>query len=268
MSKLTLHANAKVNLALDVLGICDEDGPHKGYHFIQTVFHEITPQNTHDFKPDIVTIEAEDSEKETDEILIDSQNTAHKAATLILAHQKAAQLKPQKITIHIEKNIPISSGLGGGSSDATAVLKGMNALLELNLSVTELESLAAEIGMDVPFFIQGGVALGEHFGEKITNLPEVKGVAFVLSTPATEKVGQSQKTTSAYATLDLSLCGKNQEKTAQLIHAIKTNDHLAMHALLHNDFETLARQASDQQTQPLPQNHHLTGSGPTIFIMA
>ena len=195
-------------------------------------------------------------------------NTLFKAANLIF--QKYCKNPAKNIEIEIEKNIPIASGLGGGSSNGATVLKALNELLNLNLSIKELESLAAQIGMDAPFFIQGGLALGENFGEIITSLPEVKGLAFTLvdssrnskSLQDSKKIdGPSDKTALAYASLDLSKCGKNIDKTVALIHAIKTNDSFAIHENLHNDFETLLE-------KPLPKNHHLSGAGPTRFILA
>jgi 4-diphosphocytidyl-2-C-methyl-D-erythritol kinase len=286
MNHLTIQSTAKVNLALDILGV-QEKGPFKGYHKIQTIFHEITPQNTHGFLPDIISIKVFDaigkssrgkSSIHLPENFRSYDNTLFKAANLIIKNY--CQNSPKKIEIKIEKNIPIASGLGGGSSNAAAVLKALNELLNLHLSVKELESLAAQIGMDVPFFIQGGVALGENFGELITHLPEVKGLAFTLfhgakssqtqnairkiesvSNSKKSKIQKLKKTHLAYSQIDLSKCGKQTDKTIALLHAIRTNDHSKIHENIHNDFETLLK-------TPLPQNYHLTGSGPTYFLVS
>ena len=257
--KISLRSNAKINLALDILGI-EKTGKFRGHHLIQTIIQEITPQNTAGFEPDIITIEAKEAKKNLVKIYCDSlpsdaENTAHKAAELTLKSTKSKY----SIKITIQKNIPLSSGLGGGASNAAAVIKGLNHLLKLNFSIQKMRELAKQISMDTPFFITGGIALAEHFGEIITPLPPVKGLAFVITTPEIRPL--TNKTKSQYAKINLKKCGKNANKTAALIHAIKTNDPLAIHSLLHNDFETLLK-------SPLPKNHHLSGAGPSYFILA
>jgi len=118
--------------------------------------------------------------------------------------------------------------------------------------------IAAEVGMDAPFFIEGGLALAEHYGEQITLLPPVNGMAFTLSP---EESDLETKTEEFYSKIDLQKCGKAVAQTIDLVHAIKTNDCLKMHEFLHNDFETILK-------TPLPENHHLSGAGPTTFILA
>lgn len=177
--------------------------------------------------------------------------------------QKFCNASPKKIEIEIEKNIPIGSGLGGGSSNGAAVLKALNKLLNLKLPIKELESLAVQIGMDAPFFIRGGVAFGENFGELITHLPDVKDLSFQLF-PVSELTNKTtkptNKTASQFASLDLKKCGKNLDKTTVLLQAIKTGNLNQIHKNLHNDFETLLE-------KPLPKNHHLSGSGPSYFLV-
>ena len=260
MKQIKLQSNAKINLSLDILGREEAEGPFKGYHFVQTIMHEVTPQNTHGFRPDEVSLVAEKSKK-TEIVIIcddpnvptDKTNTTYQAAEKILAKSKTTT----KVTITIKKNIPVAQGLGGGSSNAAETLKGLNQLLGLSLKTSELQLLAAEVGMDVPFFINGGVALAEHYGEQITQLPPVNGLAFTLFT--TDNY-QPEKTLKAYKDLDLSKCGKNTAQTEALHHAIKTNDCLSIHKTLHNDFATMLK-------KPLPENHHLTGAGPAHFLV-
>jgi 4-diphosphocytidyl-2-C-methyl-D-erythritol kinase len=259
MKQIQLQSNAKINLSLDILGREEAEGPFQGYHFVQTIMHEVTPQNTHGFQPDGLTIAVEKSKKteitivcDDPNVPTDETNTAYQAAEKILT-----KANPVKVTITIKKNIPVAQGLGGGSSNAAETLKGLNQLLGLGLKTSELQLLAAEVGMDVPFFINGGVALAEHYGEQITQLPPVNGLAFTLFT--TDGY-QPEKTIQAYKNLDLSKCGKNTAQTEELFHAIKTNDHFSIHATLHNDFATMLK-------NPLPENHHLTGAGPAHFLV-
>jgi 4-diphosphocytidyl-2-C-methyl-D-erythritol kinase len=126
-------------------------------------------------------------------------------------------------------------------------------LWNLKISRKKLLALAAKLGMDVPFFIFGGTALATHFGEKIKALKPIKNIKFKIN-PASSV--STSKTASAYASLDLSLCGKNLTKTKSILKAIKKSDKKSILANLHNDFETIS-----PQTTP----NHLSGSGPSTF---
>jgi 4-diphosphocytidyl-2-C-methyl-D-erythritol kinase len=149
---MKLRAYAKINIGLLVLGKRSD-----GYHDLETVFREIDCFDE---------IELERHEKVTmtaDSILvpIDTSNLCLSAATLL---QKEKHVR-QGVMIHLKKNIPIGAGLGGGSSDAAAVLCGLNRFWELRLSNNELRLLATQIGADVPFFIDGGTAYATGRGE-------------------------------------------------------------------------------------------------------
>ena len=152
-------STSKVNIGLKVLDQRDD-----GYHNIYTVFQEL------DFG-DSITIEKTDSgctiKSNVDWIPTDKSNICHKAYSAI----KTKFPDLGGISIHIEKNVPIGSGLGGGSANAAAVLKGMNELYGLGLSNSELENIGTSVGADVPFFIGGGTQLGEGIGDKLTLLP-------------------------------------------------------------------------------------------------
>mgnify|MGYP003980188509 FL=1 len=151
---ITVNSTAKINLALDVLGR-DENG----YHRIQTIYHEVPELY------DELTFEPHDSL----ELICDHKEVPTDDSNLIL---KAAHLldpkKGAKITL--QKNIPIAAGLGGASSNAAATLVALNQLWSLNKTPEELLPLAAEIGMDVPFCLIGGTALGMHYGEHLMPL--------------------------------------------------------------------------------------------------
>lgn len=183
-----------------------------------------------------------------------NDNLAHKALILLKTTYKIKKLA----SVTIKKNIPIASGLGGASSDAAATLKGLNELWKLKISTKKLLTLAAKLGMDVPFFILGGTALATHFGEKIKALKPIN-IKFKISPKSAEdssKKSHTSKTASAYSSLDLSLCGKNLAQTKLLLKAIEKSDHKSILANLHNDFETISPQKKD---------HHLSGSGPSTF---
>lgn len=224
---MKIKSPAKVNLALDILG-----RDPSGYHFIQTIFHEIDLHDVIEIEkiPKGIEIECTNPDVPTDET-----NTVHKAVKL---------LGLDGFHVHITKNIPPKSGLGGGSSNAAAVLKA----LAPDLKKEELAKLAAKIGMDTPFFIYGGTALGTHFGEKITPLPRIKGLKIELDFHPS---GISTK--EAYLKIDLTLCGKNIQKTEEMLAAIRAGNLRKIIKNIHNDF---------QKTEGSP---YLTGSGRARF---
>jgi len=250
---MQILASAKINLCLDIL-----IRTPSGYHEIQTVFHELkTLQDELEINEsqEDDNVSTAQTSKATYPSLPQEENLAFKALKLLkntYKIQKSAQ-------ITIKKNIPIAAGLGGASSDAAATLKGLNELWNLNLSTKELFDLASQLGADVAFFILGGTALGEHFGEKLTPLPSIKNMEFTIASP--EKwvklsVDANQKTKQMYESLDLSRCGKNKQKTTNLISAIKNQNPQKILQNLHNDFETIT---------PVQKGHHLSGSGPATF---
>lgn len=195
------------------------------------------------------------SPDQTNDLLIPlEKNLAFLALKLIKRTYKIKKFA----SITIIKNIPLSSGLGGASSDAAATLKGLNKLWNLKISQKKLLALAAKLGMDVPFFIIGGTALATHFGEKITPLPPIKNIKFKIFPQSAESPKSLSKTATAYSSLDLSLCGKKISQTKLLLSAIKKSDKKAILSTLHNDFE----HAIKSHTKP---GHHLSGAGPSTF---
>lgn len=244
-----MFAPAKINLSLDIL---EKDS--SGYHKIKTIFQEIKS----------IADEIEITSSEDKDILPkftppkiftinppqQSDDMIYKALTLI---KKTFKIK-KFVKIKIKKKIPFASGLGGGSSDAAAILKGLNKLWKLKLSKKELAKLGEKLGMDVPFFIYGGTALGTHYGEKITPLVKIKHISFkVKPLKSKEQRGKTQKT---YKKLSLLKCGKNLQKTQLLLKGIKTGNKKLILENIHNDFETIIK---------IPKNYHLSGAGPSIF---
>ena len=171
---MKIRANAKINLFLDVLG-----KRRDGYHNIKTVFQEISLSDDifiEEIKGDADTIKVfcDDPSIPTDE-----KNLVHKATSLI---KKLFGIK-KGVEIKIRKRIPVGAGLGGGSSDAAAVLSGLNKLWDLKLSKKHLAKIGKKIGADVPFFIYGGRCLGEGIGDIITPLKFKKNQWYVLVMP-------------------------------------------------------------------------------------
>src|SRR5574344_1703851 len=159
MNSIQLKSRAKINLSIDVLGK-RQDGYHLVEMIMQTVdlFDKI---KIFSLKEDTIIVESNSSD-----IPLDSRNIVYKAAHLI---KKQYNIN-KGVKINIEKNIPIAAGMAGGSSNAAAVLVGLNQLWELKLSLEELKELGLKLGADVPFCIEGNAALAENIGEKLTNI--------------------------------------------------------------------------------------------------
>ena len=233
--RVSVKSFAKVNLALDVLK------KEKTYHRLLTVFYQIGLHDTIIFQtqnnPDIHLI------CDNPQVPTNQTNTILQAANLL---KKYAADKPelrQRITglrIRLIKRIPVASGLGGGSSNAAVTLATLNRLWKLRIPAKKLHGLAATIGMDVPFFLDGGIAVGKHYGEKITKLPDLKKLPIIIIHPAIKKIS----TQKIYGELDLSKTGRRRIDTQKLIRHLKNTNSsrsdmlLHLGALCHNDFDT------------------------------
>ncbi|MBF8266772.1 MAG: hypothetical protein HW388_280 [Dehalococcoidia bacterium] len=169
---LTVKAWAKVNLTLEVLGKRGD-----GYHQVASVMQTIDLCDELRLAPsDQLMLSCNVASLETPD------NLVLKAATLL----KKQTGYSGGAEIYLNKAIPLASGLGGGSSDAAATLKALNRLWGLGLSPEELRALAADLGSDVPFFLQGGTALVEGWGEEVCPLRPLSQVYFVLLVPSLE----------------------------------------------------------------------------------
>lgn len=171
----TIHekAYAKLNISLDV-GNRREDG-----------FHEMTMVMQSISLADAVTVTLNDTGRVRARTSLpfipgDERNLAVKAA---LCYLEAIGRQGQGAWIEIQKAVPVGAGMGGGSSDAAAVLRAMNALFDHALSTPELEKLSCAVGSDVAFCVAGGTALATGRGEKLEALPPLPDCAFVVCKP-------------------------------------------------------------------------------------
>ena len=156
----SIKSYAKVNLGLKILELLPDN-----YHSIFTIMQEIDLYDNieiHPNKSQKLTIQCEGSI----EVPNNSENLCMKAAQLIVNNYNINC----GLNIELYKNIPTGSGLGGGSSNAAAVLCALNNMFELNISNQRLHDLAFELGCDIPFFINGGIQISEGKGEKLTKL--------------------------------------------------------------------------------------------------
>ena len=167
--RLVLNAAAKINLTLEVLGRRTD-----GYHEIVTVMQSV------DLSDRLVVEDADVLELRTtaSDVPTDGTNLALRAAAAL--RDGAGVSRGARIT-H-EKRIPVAAGLGGGSADAAAVLVGLNRLWGLRWSPARLAEVAVTLGMDVPFFLHGGAALGTGRGERLDPLATC-ALALVLVNP-------------------------------------------------------------------------------------
>lgn len=165
-------APAKINLMLDVL--------HKrpdGFHEVEMIMTMVD-----------LADRLELSEMSRDSIIISSQAGYIPLDEKNLAFQAARLIKDRYdvrsgVHIHLDKRIPVAAGLAGGSSDAAATLRGLNRLWRLNIPLSELLALGAELGSDVPFCITGGTALATGRGEKLTPIGSPPQCWVVLAKP-------------------------------------------------------------------------------------
>ena len=168
-SGLRIPAYAKINLSLEVIGRRDD-----GYHEIVTILQTVDLADTVALRTgDGLTVECDDAS------LTGQDNIVWQAAVALANH---AGIAPNA-HITIEKRIPVAAGLGGGSADAAAALRGLSRLWGLDLPAEELASIAAGLGSDVPFLLNGGLALGAGRGDELETLAALPDVAILLVVP-------------------------------------------------------------------------------------
>ena len=181
---ITLDARAKVNLTLEILGKRPD-----GYHALRSVVMPVTLCDTLRFTlrttPDTVMTTTLEPNVDGSHIGAPEKNLVVRMATLIQTRYGISA----GVDIALHKRIPIGGGLGGGSADAAAVIRGLNQLWNLNLSLSEMVELGAELGSDIPALVQGGAVLMEGRGEFVTPLfsgvsrEECPGTWMIIANP-------------------------------------------------------------------------------------
>ena len=211
-----VKAFAKINLGLRVLYRRED-----GFHELRTVFHTVS-------LADRLTISFRGSR--TTEVIVEgmpgvSDNLAARAASAVLSELGVTGV----VRIAIDKRIPMGAGLGGGSSDAAAVLLTLPVLARQEIPMDRLHGLAAPLGSDVPFFLMGGAALGLGRGEELYPLTSYPGLQGLLITP-----GIHVSTPDAYRALSPTL----QDAETKLRH-FQQSVAQPLAAPLVNDFESV-----------------------------
>lgn len=268
MNSISLEAPAKINLYLSVLGRFAE-GPYAGYHDLDMLMQAIS-------LTDLVTVEKRQgasvltvsAAQQQADIPLDERNLAMKAWRLL---QRRYQL-PEGIGIHIEKHIPVGAGLAGGSSDAAAVLKGVNQLFSLELSFAELAQMGAALGGDIPFCVYQGLARAEGMGERLTKLPSLPPRDCVLVNP-----GITVLTSEIFRAYDImeknktSCKDKREEMQAVLAEFLLQPSWPQAEKLLQNDLETVAVAnypviaEIKEDLRAIRLRPFMSGSGPSVI---
>ena len=248
-------AAAKVNLALEVL-----DQRTDGYHEIATVMQTVD-------LADRLTLEESDALElrcAASDVPTDETNLALSAA---LALRDAAAVT-RGVRITLDKRIPVAAGLGGGSSDAAAVLVGLNCLWGLRWSAARLAEVAVTLGMDVPFFLRGGAALGTGRGERLRPLTGAP-LALVLANP-----GAGVSTAEAYGRVTRAMYSDGARCRA-VIAALRSRRPARVAANLYNGLEGAVRPGHPEIARMRAAllaagalGAAMSGSGPTVFAVA
>ncbi|MEE6452967.1 4-(cytidine 5'-diphospho)-2-C-methyl-D-erythritol kinase [Gottfriedia acidiceleris] len=252
--KLMVKAPAKINLSLDVVGKRGD-----GYHDVKMIMTTID-------LADRIELEL----IQEDKIVVTSHNRYVPDDQRNLAYQAAMLLKEMfgvKLGAHIfiTKNIPVAAGLAGGSSDAAAVLRGLNKLWNLNCSLDELAVIGSKIGSDVSFCVYGGTAIATGRGEKIEHIDAPPPCWVILAKPT-----QGVSTATVYQKLRLE--NIQHPDVDRMVNAISNKNYDDICLSLGNVLESVTLQLHPEVAMIKDQMKRfgadavlMSGSGPTVF---
>ena len=256
----TVRARAKINLTLDVTGRRED-----GYHTVEMVMQSIALHDT-------VRVTTIHGEKKPRGIVLscslpflptDERNLAYRAAELFYKETGALL---ETCEIHIEKRIPVAAGLAGGSTDAAAVLRALNALHTAGLTDDELCEMGLKLGADVPFCLRGGTMLAQGIGEELSLLPDMPHCWVVLCKPPF-----AVPTKEVYQEID-SVDILEHPDNKGMMAALDQGDYEGVCAYLSNVMETVTaakRRQIGEIKSFLAENGAdgtlMSGSGPTVY---
>ncbi len=255
MNSLKIKARAKVNLTLDVVG----KRPN-GYHDVRMVMQQIDLYDEVDVE---MTEDGTMGLTCSDEFVpTDHRNIAFKAAQLM--REKYGLEKGFRI--HIEKNIPVAAGLAGGSTDAAAVIRAVNELCGLNLTMSEMQAIGLQIGADVPFCLLENCALAEGLGEVLTPIRGFEHAWMILIKP---NFGVSTK--EVYKALKWDEVTSHPD-TGTMIEALSVQNRHEILSNLRNVLEDVTIGMFPQVAEVKTfltgygaEGVMMSGSGPTVF---
>lgn len=255
MNEISLKALAKINLGLDVVRR-REDGYHEVRMIMQTIHLydrlEIKKTGSGD-----ITMETNLSFLPTNE-----NNLVYKAAKLL---KDEFEIK-EGVHVNLKKHIPVAAGMAGGSTDAAAVLYGMNRIFKLGLSKKELMERGVKIGADVPYCLMRGTALAEGIGEDLSALPPMVKCPVLIAKPSV-----NVSTKFVYENLKLDDTMVHPDIDA-LVADIKAQDLKKIAADMGNVLETVTipnypviADIKQHMLEHGAVNAMMSGSGPTVF---
>jgi 4-diphosphocytidyl-2-C-methyl-D-erythritol kinase len=252
----SLKAPAKINWILNIL-----DKRNDGYHNIISLMQRVSIYDNLNFE------HADGLEIKGDTDIQLHDNLIFKAASLLKHH--TAYRKGARINFH--KNIPVSAGLGGGSSDAAYTLLGLNRLWNLKLNNNDLCKIGLEIGSDIPFFFNGPLALVEGRGENVTPLNLNLSVNVILLV----KPPLSVSSAWAYSSFDKFRIGELTKKPLDIklfCQSLVSKDFTSLNTMINNDLEKVVieeypvvKEIKERLLENGALFSSMTGSGPTVF---
>ncbi|MEA5516067.1 4-(cytidine 5'-diphospho)-2-C-methyl-D-erythritol kinase [Nodularia sp. UHCC 0506] len=276
MRSYNLIAPAKINLYLEIIS----ERPD-GYHELSMILQSIALAdkiNVQSLSTDTIRVNCKHPQVPTNK-----SNLAYRAAALMAAKFPEALAQYGGVEITINKHIPVAAGLAGGSTNAAAVLVGIDLLWNLGLTQPELEQLGATLGSDIPFCVAGGTVIATGRGEKLSPLPSLDHIYIVLAKYRSLEVSTAwaYKTyRQEFGSSDL----KDMENLAAraaavhseaIIKAVLNQDAGEIAEKLHNDLERVVLPAYPQvlqlrelfATQAGVLGTMMSGSGPTVFAL-
>lgn len=257
MPKETVLARAKLNLTLDVLGKRPD-----GYHDLKMVMQSVALADT-------LTVETgtgEGLEVRTDLSFLPN-NEKNLAAAAALAFQTVTGRDLGGVAIAIEKRIPVCAGMGGGSSDAAAVLRSLERMLGTGQDLAALAGIGERVGSDVPYCVLGGTALAEGRGEVLTPLSALPHCHVVICKPAF-----SISTPELFRAVD-GVRLRCRPDTDGVLAALEAGDLGGVARRMYNVFEDVlpSRQRTEVAAIRAVLVQHgalganMSGTGPTVF---
>ena len=255
MDKIKLKALGKINLGLDVLG-----RRPNGYHDVRMVMQTV-------YLYDQILLEKTDKEGISLEtnlfyLPVNENNLAYRAAKMLIDEFAIKE----GVHISLEKHIPVAAGMAGGSSNAAAVLYGMNRLFQLGLTDQELMDRGVQLGADVPYCIMRGTVLAEGIGEKLTPLPAMPKCHVLLAKPPI-----SVSTQKVYEKLDAQEVTEHPDLDGILL-GLQTGDLEKITSSMGNVLENVTiteypqiERIKDVMKEEGALNAMMSGSGPTVF---
>lgn len=256
MDSLDVKALAKINIGLDVTGIRD-DGYHEVKMIMQTVnlFDNLKLKKTKENEIKMTT--------NIRYLPVNDDNLCIKAAKL-LSDEFGIE---EGLSIHLDKHIPVAAGMAGGSTDAAAVLYGMNKMFDLGLKQKELMERGVLIGADVPYCIMRGTALAEGIGEKLKSLPPMVKCPVLIAKPAV-----SVSTKTVYQNLDSKFDSISHPDIDLIIKDMKNKDLKGICEHMGNVLEEVTipmhpiiADIKNHMMEHGAVGAMMSGSGPTVF---